>query len=254
MELRINKKFPERPERNKIEALKAIGCATLSVELKHGSGIMDSSMIGPKTCRSGQIIGGPAITLQFMPIREDYYKDTAEYQNVEEQLHRHALYLAEKGDVVVVDAKGNLRSGVFGEMMLTYFMGKGGEGVVIDGCIRDSKSALETGLGIWSRGFTPNYHIQTDIFPFSVNEPISCGGKLVFPGDIIVADDDGVVIVPIPEPVKLRKVTPKPIVVPSLLIPIPAAGNPVKLAPEIAGRAPVSCPAGILVKPSAEPK
>ena len=197
MELRINKKFPERPERNKIEALKAIGSATLSAELKHGSGIMDSSMIGPKTCRPGQIIGGPAITLQFMPIREDYYKDTAEYQNVEEQLHRHALYLAEKGDVVVVDANGNLRSGVFGEMMLTYFMGKGGEGVVIDGCIRDSKSALETGLGIWSRGFTPNYHIQTDIFPFSVNEPISCGGKLVFAGDIIVADDDGVVIVPI---------------------------------------------------------
>jgi len=197
MEMRINQEFPKRPERSKVEALKAIGSATLSAELKHGSGIQDSHIVGPKTCRPGQIIGGPAITLQFMPIREDYYHDAAEYQNVEEQLHRHALYLAETGDVVVVDARGDLSSGVFGEMMLTYFKGKGGEGVVIDGCIRDSRPALDTGLGIWSRGFTPNYHIQTGIFPFSVNEPVSCGGRLVFPGDIIVADDDGVVVVPL---------------------------------------------------------
>ena len=59
------------------------------------------------------------------------------------------------------------------------------------------KKVLETGLGIWSRGFTPNYHIQTGIFPFSVNHPIACGGRLVFPGDIIVADDDGSVVIPL---------------------------------------------------------
>ena len=61
-----------------------------------------------------------------MPIREDYYKDTAEYQNVEEQLHRRPLS-GRKGDVVVVDANGNLRSGVFGEMMLTYLWVKVGK-------------------------------------------------------------------------------------------------------------------------------
>ena len=66
--------------------------------------------------------------------------------------------------------------------MLTYFMAKGGEGVVIDGCIRDSKSALETGLGIWSRGFTPNYHIQTDIFLFPSMNPYHVAGNLFFQG------------------------------------------------------------------------
>ena len=197
MEIRINPDFPKRPDRSKVDALKEIGSATISAELKHVSGIRDSFMLGPRSIVHGKTIGGPAITLQFMPIREDYYQDAEEYQNVEEQLHRHALYLAQAGDVVVVDAKGDLTSGVFGEMMLTYFHGKGGEGVVLDGCIRDSRKVLETGLGIWSRGFTPNYHIQTGIFPFCVNEPISCGGRLVFPGDIIVADDDGAVVIPL---------------------------------------------------------
>ena len=197
MEMRINPEFPTRPDRRKVDSLKAIGSATISAELKHGAGIRDSFMMGLKSCHTGKTIGGPAITLQFMPIREDYYQDAEEYQNVEEQLHRHALYLAEAGDVVVVDARGDLSSGVFGEMMLAYFHGKGGEGVVLDGCIRDSRKVLETGLGIWSRGFTPNYHIQTGIFPFYVNDPIACGGRLVFPGDIIVADDDGAVVVPL---------------------------------------------------------
>jgi regulator of RNase E activity RraA len=52
-------------------------------------------------------------------------------------------------------------------------------------------------LPLWLRGVTPNYHTQTNIFPFGVNVPIACGGVLVMPGDIIVADDDGAVVVPI---------------------------------------------------------
>ncbi len=197
MEINITPVNFQRPERSKIEALKEIGSATISAELKHMAGIRNSHIVGPVSQEKGRVIGGPAITLQFMPIREDYYNDADEYQDVEQQLHRHALYLAEAGDVVVVDARGDLQSGVFGEMMLTYFQGKGGEGIVVDGVIRDSQPALETGRGMWVRGFTPNYHIQTGIFPFSVNSPISCGGRLVFPGDIIIADDDGAVVLPL---------------------------------------------------------
>ena len=90
-----------------------------------------------------------------------------------------------------------MASGVFGEMMLTYFNAKGGLGVVIDGCIRDFPFAKDLGLGIWTRGVTPNFHTQTDIYPFAVNVPVACGGTLVFPGDIIIADQDGAVVVPI---------------------------------------------------------
>ncbi len=184
-----------RPPKELIEALTGIGSATASGELSK-LGIRDPQMRGPLPHTPGKSVVGPALTLQFMPKREDIYKG-GEYVDPETQLHRHVLYHTQTGDVVVVDARGSMSSGVFGEMMLTYFMGKGGAGVVIDGCIRDYPHAKDLGIGLWLRGVTPNYHTQTDVFPFAVNVPIACNNVLVMPGDIIVADDDGVVVVPI---------------------------------------------------------
>jgi hypothetical protein len=101
------------------------------------------------------------------------------------------------GDVVVVTTRADLTSGVFGAMMMTYFRGRGGLGVVIDGAVRDFAEIKSLGLGLWLRGVTPNFHTQTNIFPFAVNVPIACGGVTVVPGDIIIADDDGAVVVPV---------------------------------------------------------
>lgn len=184
----------ERPDPAVIEALKHIGAATASGELSR-LGIQNPFIQGPVPFTPGQVMVGPALTLQFMPKRSDVYNVT-EYSDPEVQLHRHVLYHTQPGDVVVVDARGDMTSGVFGEMMLTYFKGKGGLGVVIDGCIRDYPHAKEVGIGMWLKGVTPNFHTQTNIFPFAVNVPIACAGTLVMPGDIIVADDDGVVVVP----------------------------------------------------------
>ena len=78
---------------------------------------------------------------QFMPLREDLYP-ASEYVEPEQQLHRHVLYHTRKGDVVVVDARADMNSGVFGAMMMTYFRGKGGLGAVIDGCIRGLRQAV----------------------------------------------------------------------------------------------------------------
>ena len=81
-------------------------------------------------------------------------------------------------------------------MMLTYLKGRGGLGIIIDGAIRDIRGAKETGLGIWLTGVTPYAHTQTVQFPYAYNVPIDCAGTLVMPGDIMIADDDGAVVVP----------------------------------------------------------
>lgn len=185
----------ERPSKELIEGLAHIGSATASGELSR-LGIRDPFLKGPVAWTPGKSVVGPALTLQFMPKREDQYR-VDEYADPEKQLHRHVLYHTQPGDIVVVDARGDMSSGVFGEMMLTFFKGRGGLGVVIDGCIRDYPHAKELGLGLWLRGVTPNFHTQTNIFPFAVNVPVACGDTLVMPGDIIIADDDGVVVVPI---------------------------------------------------------
>lgn len=184
-----------RPARELIDGLADIGSATASGELNK-LGIRDAHLRGISSWTPGKSIVGPALTLQFMPKREDLY-GAGEYADPERQLHRHVLYHAQPGDIVVVDARGHLGSGVFGEMMLTYFMGRGGLGVIVDGCIRDYPHAKELGLGLWLRGVTPNFHTQTDLMPFAVNVPIACADTLIMPGDIIVADDDGVVVVPV---------------------------------------------------------
>ncbi|MSQ07690.1 MAG: ribonuclease activity regulator RraA [Dehalococcoidia bacterium] len=193
----------KRPSKSMVEALKKIGSATASGELSR-LGFKRCTIIGPTNWSPGIVMAGPALTLQFMPKREDVYND-AEYVGPDKQLHRHVLYQAELGDVVVVDARGEMSSGVFGEMMMTYFKGRGGAGVVIDGCLRDISEIKKLGMGLWLKGATPNFHTQTIQYPYAVNVPIACGGVLVMPGDIIIADDDGVVAVPIsaaPELVK----------------------------------------------------
>jgi regulator of RNase E activity RraA len=185
----------ERPPKELIEGLSHVSAATAAGELAR-LGIRSPHILGPVIRTPGMHVCGPALTLQFMPKREDI-SGTGEYVGPERQLHRHVLYHTQPGDIVVVDARGDMTSGVFGEMMLTYFKGRGGIGVVIDGCIRDFPHAKELGLGLWLKGTTPNFHVQTNIFPHAVNVPIACGDCLVMPGDIIIADDDGAVVVPI---------------------------------------------------------
>jgi regulator of RNase E activity RraA len=183
-----------RPSRDIIEALEGIGAATVAGSLGH-MGFRNPHMLGPVTQTRGKSIVGPALTLQFMPQRPDLFSE-GEYADPETQLHRHVLYQVEEGDVVVVDARGDMSSGVFGDMMSTYFRGRRGAGMVIDGVMRDRPNVEKLDLALWLRGWTPNYHVQVNIFPSAVNVPIACGGVTVIPGDIIIADDDGVVVLP----------------------------------------------------------
>ena len=185
----------QRPPRELVEKLYNISAATAAGELGH-LGIRNPHLTGLTTFKPGTKVVGPALTLQCMPKREDLHP-VGEYQTPERQLHRHVLYHTQPGDVVVVDARGDMMSGIFGEMMLTYFQGRGGVGVVVDGCIRDYPEAQQLDLGLWLKGVTPNFHVQTNVFPHAVNVPVAVGGVLVMPGDVIIADDDGAVVVPV---------------------------------------------------------
>lgn len=185
----------KRPPADLVEAVRQVGAATASATLAH-MGLRNCFISGVPAWTPGKIVAGPAVTMQCLPKREDLFKE-GEYEDVELQLHRHVLYQVEAGDVVVVDARGDMDSGIFGDMMSTYFKGKGGAGIVIDGCVRDWGKIKELDIPMWLKGVTPNYHAQTNIFPHAVNVTIGVGGTTVVPGDIIVADDDGAVVVPV---------------------------------------------------------
>jgi regulator of RNase E activity RraA len=185
----------ERPPREIVEALTEIGSATTTGELSK-LGVRNPQLMGLTTFNPGKTVVGPAITLQFMPKREDQHWGNEYSSAPERELHRTAILQTKPGDVIVVDARGSMSSGIFGEMMLTSFKAIGGLGVFIDGCIRDFPEVKKLDLGLWLKGVTPNFHTQTDIFPHAVNVPIACGGTFIMPGDLIVADDDGAVVVP----------------------------------------------------------
>jgi regulator of RNase E activity RraA len=101
-----------------------------------------------------------------------------------------------RGDVLVVQAFGDPYTGCMGDMLVTNFKGRGGAGIVVDGCIRDWPRVQMLGVPVWTRGFMPNYASQSTLYPGAYNVPIACSRVLVLPGDIIIADDDGAVVVP----------------------------------------------------------
>ena len=105
-----------------------------------------------------------------------------------------ALDLAEPGDVIVVDASGSDMNAAIGDMIATKARHRGIAGFVVDGLVRDVAGIEEVGMPVFARGVTPIGPLHRG--PGEVNFPIQCGGVVVFPGDVIIADRDGVVVVP----------------------------------------------------------
>ena len=105
-----------------------------------------------------------------------------------------ALEVARPGDVVVVSTNGNTTSAVFGEIMATTAVGAELGGIIVDGAIRDVDGLQALGLPAFSRSVTPGGCDKDG--PGEINVPIACGNTPVFPGDIVVGDDDGIAVVP----------------------------------------------------------
>ncbi|MBC8075622.1 MAG: ribonuclease activity regulator RraA [Chloroflexales bacterium] len=186
----------QRPSPDLIRRLDAVGSATASAVL-HRLGVRQTFIQGPLPRKPGSKVIGPAVTLQFMPQREDVASGLGQEKTEKVTALWAVFETVQPGDVLVVQAWGDMYTGCMGEMLLTYFMGRGGAGVVVDGCIRDWPHIQQMPLPVWTRGFTPNYASQGTLFPWAYNVPIACARVLVLPGDIIIADDDGAVLVPI---------------------------------------------------------
>jgi len=178
-----------------IERISLVSSATASATLT-SMGVNNTFIDGPVTRTPGRSITGPVLTLQFLPKREDHIAGEGDENVAKQTALWQVLQRVQPGDVIAVDARGQTKTGCFGEMLLTYLAARGGLGIVVDGSIRDSAEATALDIGIWTRGVTPNYATQTTLSPWDFNVPISCGEALVIPGDVVIADDDGAVVVP----------------------------------------------------------
>ena len=166
---------PNRIPQEVIEAFRRIPTATIH-EANQQNGAMNFNI---KPLSRSMRVCGPAITVEVRP---------------GDNLGLHQiLSIAQKGEVIVAQAGGFLESGLWGEIMTTAALQRGVSGLVIDGAVRDTESAVSLGFPIWCAGISIKASGKN--FPGRINGPIPCGGVLVNPGDLVVGDGDGVVVV-----------------------------------------------------------
>jgi regulator of RNase E activity RraA len=200
---RLNTTLPRNPveprkeksmtvDASTIAALSGVSTATLTtVLLKHG--LRNVWMRGTKPLRDGQPrLVGRAFTLRFVPAREDLA--TPESWSSPKST-RVAIEAMPPGCIAVVDAMGVTDAGIFGDILCARIKHRGVTGLVTDGVVRDVAGVLGTGLPVWCQGAAAPPSVAGLTF-VNWQEPIGCGGVAVFPDDVVVADQDGAVVIP----------------------------------------------------------
>jgi regulator of RNase E activity RraA len=135
---------------------------------------------------------GRAFTLRFVPAREDLATPESW---ASPKSSRAAIEAMPEGCIAVVDANGVTNAGIFGDILCARMAKRGVAALVTDGVVRDVAGVRETGLPVWCQGVASPPSVAGLTF-VNWQEPIGCGGVAVFPDDIMVADGDGVVVIP----------------------------------------------------------
>ena len=183
-----------RPSSSLLEEVRRMGCALICDALS-AIGFRNQYAKGIVPIISGRF-AGPAVTVRYIPWREDLPKvlnfqpdergELADFRSVE---------TAKKGDVIVCDSGGLVEGSTFGDVMTLRCKIKGIAAIVVDGAVRDIPGLKPLGVPVYAKGIHC-YPGPRGIHPVDLNVPVSFGGVATLPGDIVVGDDDGVVVVP----------------------------------------------------------
>ena len=170
--------------------LSQVALATLSSGLRK-RGLNNVSIDGLRTTQPGKRIVGTARTLRYVPNREDLFTSHGGGYNAQKRLFDDL----HEGDVVVIEARGDNRSGTLGDILALRARHLGAAGIITDGGVRDLDVVTEIGVPTYHAGGHPAVLGRLHV-PWSFDETVACGGATVQPGDIIVADGDGVLVIP----------------------------------------------------------
>jgi 5-oxopent-3-ene-1,2,5-tricarboxylate decarboxylase/2-hydroxyhepta-2,4-diene-1,7-dioate isomerase len=186
----VNGQRPAVISENAMAALRTVSTATLSVHLNR-RGISNPFIGGLRPTRPDLRLLGYAHTLRYVPLRED----VRDAESAELNAQKRAVESIGPGEVLVIDARGESAAGTIGDILAARAMARGAAGIVTDGAVRDLEAIARLEIPTYHNGAHPSVLGRLH-YPLETNVPVACGGALVMPGDLIVGDQDGVLVIP----------------------------------------------------------